>query len=73
MTSQFKYVRHASTAVALELSAEVLNAVGERSGGLSRGMQERAQRWLDSSGRHAAQASDLLHPPPLDKLRQSSK
>lgn len=71
MGSQLKYVGHASAALALELSAEVLTAVGERSGGLSEGMQARAQRWLDSSGRHTAQASDMLRPPPIDKLPQS--
>lgn len=65
MASGVKYVRHVATAVALELSAEVLAALAERSFRWSRTLRRHAGRCVDSSGRHAAIASHTLyeHPP----------
>jgi len=63
MSTSLRYVRHASTAFALEVSAGVLSSIADKSGVLSSTLSSSLQHgagWLaTSSAEHAAVASDL--------------
>lgn len=62
MAPRLKYLRHASNALALELAAEVLAAMADRSVTLSSTLRSTAGRCLDYSGRQAEQATHSLRP-----------